>query len=77
MDKQKRYLLSEQEIPTHWYNIQADMPNKPLPPLNPATGQPLKPEDLLPIFAEELCRQELNQKDEWIEIPEEVRDMYK
>ena len=77
MDKQKRYLLSEQEIPTHWYNIQADMPNKPLPPLNPATGQPLKPEDLFPIFAEELCRQELNQKDEWIEIPEEVRDMYK
>ena len=58
MDKQKRYLLSEQEIPTHWYNIQADMPNKPLPPLNPATGQPLKPEDLFPIFAEELCRQE-------------------
>lgn len=48
MDKQKRYLLSEQEIPTHWYNIQADMPNKPLPPLNPATGQPLKPEDLFP-----------------------------
>lgn len=77
MDKQKRYLLSEQEIPTHWYNIQADMPNKPQPPLNPATGQPLKPEDLFPIFAEELCRQELNQKDEWIEIPEEVRDMYK
>ena len=77
MDKQKRYLLEEKEIPTHWYNIQADMPHKPLSPLNPATGQPLKAEDLYPIFAEELCRQEVNQKDRWIAIPEEVRDMYK
>ena len=53
------------------------MKNKPLPPLNPQTKQPLKPEDLYPIFAEELCRQELNQTDAWIEIPEEVREMYK
>ena len=75
--KQKRYLLSEEEIPTHWYNIQADMVNKPLPPLNPATKQPLKAEDLSHIFAEELCRQELNQTDAWIEIPQEVREMYK
>ena len=70
-------MLPEDEIPRYWYNIQADMKNKPLPPLNPATKQPLKPEDLFPIFAEELCRQELNQTDTWIEIPEEVRDMYK
>ena len=75
--KQKRYLLSEEEIPTHWYNIQADMVNKPLPPLNPATKQPLKAADLSHIFAEELCRQELNQTDAWIEIPQEVREMYK
>ena len=75
--KQKRYLLSEEEIPTHWYNIQAEMVNKPLPPLNPATKQPLKAEDLSHIFAEELCRQELNQTDAWIEIPQEVREMYK
>ena len=76
-NKQKRFLLSEDEIPRYWYNIQADMKNKPLPPLNPRTKEPLKPEDLYPIFAEELCRQELNQTDAWIEIPEEVREMYK
>lgn len=75
--KQKRYFLSEEEIPTQWYNIQADMPNKPLPPLHPGTKQPLQEEDLYPIFAKELCHQELNQTDAWIDIPEEVRDMYK
>lgn len=73
----KRFILPEDEIPHYWYNIQADMVNKPMPPLNPATKQPLKPEDMYPIFAEELCRQELNQKDAWIEIPEAVREMYK
>ncbi|MBQ7182325.1 MAG: TrpB-like pyridoxal phosphate-dependent enzyme [Bacteroidaceae bacterium] len=76
-NKQKRYFLAEEEIPTQWYNIQADMVNKPLPPINPATKQPLKPEDLFPVFAEELCRQELNQTDAWIDIPQEVREMYK
>lgn len=75
--KTKRFILPENEIPTHWYNIQADMVNKPMSPLNPATKEPLKPEDMYPIFAEELCRQELNQTDQWIEIPEEVREMYK
>ena len=77
MERQKRYFLSESEIPTEWYNIQADMVNKPLPPLHPGTKQPLKAEDLFPIFAEELARQELNQTDPWIHIPEPVRDMYK
>lgn len=76
-EKRKRYFLPEEEIPRKWYNIQADMPNKPLPPLNPATREPLKAEDMFPIFAEELCRQELNQTDAWIDIPEEVREMYK
>ena len=76
-DKKKRYILPEEEIPHYWYNIQADMVNKPMPPLHPGTKQPLKAEDLYPIFAEELCRQELNQTDQWIEIPEEVREMYK
>ena len=47
--KQKKYLLPESEIPTHFFNIQAIMPNKPLPFLHPATKQPLKPEDLYPI----------------------------
>ena len=77
MSKQKRFFLTEQEIPTEWYNIQADMVNKPLPPLNPATKEPLSAEDLFPIFAEELARQEVNQVDPWIHIPEPVRDMYK
>ncbi|MBQ2181559.1 MAG: TrpB-like pyridoxal phosphate-dependent enzyme [Bacteroidaceae bacterium] len=76
-NRTKRFILPESEIPTQWYNIQADMVNKPLPPLNPATKEPLKPEDLYPIFAEELARQELNQTDAWIDIPEQVRDMYK
>ncbi len=75
--QQKRYFLAEDDIPRQWYNIQADMVNKPLPPLNPATKEPLRPEDLFPIFAEELARQELNQTDAWIDIPDEVRDMYK
>ena len=77
MEKQKRFFLSESEIPTQWYNIAADMVNKPMPPLNPATKQSLKAEDLFPIFAEELARQEMNQTDPWIHIPEPVRDMYK
>ena len=76
-ETKKRYILDEDEIPRQWYNIQADMTTRPMPPLNPATHQPLKPEDLYPIFAEELCRQELNQTDRWIDIPEEVREMYK
>ena len=76
-NRQKRFILPEDEIPKYWYNIQADMVNKPMPPLNPATKEPLKPEDLYPIFAKELCHQELNQTDAWIEIPEEVREMYK
>ena len=75
--KQKRFFLTEDQIPTQWYNIQADMVNKPMPPLNPKTKEPLKPEDLYPIFAKELCHQELDQKNAWIDIPEEVRDMYK
>ncbi|MDL2277380.1 TrpB-like pyridoxal phosphate-dependent enzyme [Parabacteroides sp. OttesenSCG-928-G07] len=73
----KKYLLEEKDIPTAWYNIMADMPNKPLPPLNPQTKEPLNPEDLYPLFAEELAHQELNQTDTWIEIPEEVRELYK
>lgn len=73
----KRFFLEENEIPTAWYNIQADMVNKPMPPLNPKTKEILKPEDLYPIFAEELCRQELNQTDKWIEIPEKVLELYK
>lgn len=77
MSSQKRFILPEQEIPTQWYNIQAEMPTKPLPPLHPGTKQPLKAEDLFPIFSEECSRQELNMTDAWIDIPEEVMDKYK
>ena len=76
MSKQKKFLLQENEIPTQWYNIQADMVNKPLPPLNPATKKPLHAEDLFPIFNEECSRQELDQVHAWIDIPDEVRDKY-
>lgn len=75
--KTKRFLLQENELPTQWYNIQADMINKPMPLLNPATREPLKPEDLYPIFAEELCRQELDQTHRYIDIPEPVQEMYR
>ena len=75
--KIKRFILPESEIPTQWYNIQADMINKPLPFLNPGTRQPMKPEDLYPIFNKACSEQELDQKNAWIDIPDEVRDMYK
>lgn len=77
MTRQKRFILQEDEIPTQWYNIQADMVNKPLPPLNPATKKALKAEDLYPVFCEECCRQEFDQEHAWIDIPDEVLDMYK
>jgi tryptophan synthase beta chain len=76
-NRTKRFLLPEDEIPHYWYNIQAEMKNKPMPPLHPGTKQPLKAEDFFPLFAEELSRQELDQVNTWIEIPEEVREMYK
>lgn len=75
--KTKKFLLPEREIPTHWYNVVADMQNKPQRMINPGTKEPLKPEDLFPLFAEELSRQEFNETDRWIEIPEEVREKYK
>ncbi len=74
--RQKKFMLAESEIPQAWYNIQAIMPNKPLPMLNPATREPMKPEDLFPIFCEECSRQELDREHEWIPIPEPVREQY-
>ena len=74
--KQKKFILQESEIPTHWYNIQADMPVKPQPMINPETKEPLKAEDLYPLFAKECADQEMNFSDSWIEIPEEVREKY-
>ncbi|HBK28778.1 MAG TPA: TrpB-like pyridoxal phosphate-dependent enzyme [Parabacteroides sp.] len=75
--KTKKFLLQEKDIPTAWYNIVADMKNKPLPMLNPQTKQPVKAEDLYPLFSKAVSEQEMNTTDTWIEIPEEVRDLYK
>ena len=75
--KQKKFILQENEIPTQWYNILADMPNKPMPPIHPATHQPLTWEDLAHIFPAECCKQELDMEHRWIDIPEEVLEKYK
>ena len=78
MDKrQKRYFLNEEEIPGKWYNIQADMPNKPAPMISPETGRPLTVEELSKLISNEAARQELNTTDAWIDIPEPVLEMYR
>lgn len=74
--KQKRFFLQENDIPEQWYNIAADMPNKPLPMLNPQTREPVTVEDLSRIFSLEASKQELNMTDRWIDIPEPVREKY-
>jgi tryptophan synthase beta chain len=68
-----KILLKESEMPTHWYNVMADMPNPPLPPLGP-DGNPVGPDALAAIFPEELIKQEVS-GERWIPIPEEVRDV--
>ena len=74
--KQKKFLLTESEIPVRWYNILADMPVRPQPMLDPQTRLPVTVEGLSVLFSEECSRQELNHTDRWIEIPEEVREKY-
>ena len=69
--------LSEDELPKAWYNVRADMKNKPAPLLNPGTLQPLGFEDLRPVFCDDLIRQELDDETPFIEIPEEIRNFYK
>lgn len=76
MSKQRKFILPESEMPTQWYNIQADMPTPLLPPLHPGTKQPIGPEDLAALFPMELIKQEVS-KERWIDIPEEVVDIYK
>jgi len=76
MHKINRINLEGHEMPTHWYNIVADMPNKPLPPLHPVTKKPVSPEDLAAIFPMGLIMQEAS-TERWIEIPEEVYDIYR
>lgn len=69
--------LEENEIPKAWYNVRADMKNKPAPLLNPATLQPMGIDDLKGVFCEELCKQELDNDSAYFPIPEEIRDFYK
>lgn len=73
---EKKILLNERDMPTQWYNIVADMPNKPLPPLHPATKQPVGPDDLAPIFPMALIEQEVS-AERYIDIPEEVQQAYR
>jgi len=74
--EETKLILPDEEIPKSWYNIQADLPTPLDPPLNPQTGEPVKPEDLLPIFPKALIEQEVS-RERWIPIPEEVREIYK
>ncbi len=69
--------LTENEMPRAWYNLRADMKNKPAPLLNPGTHQPMKAEELSPVFCDELIKQELDNDTPYFEIPQEVYDFYK
>ena len=72
-----RLYLTEEQMPTAWYNLRADMKEKPEPMLNPATGKPVSEEDLYPVFCKELAHQEMDNDTPYIEIPPEVLEMYK
>jgi tryptophan synthase beta chain len=71
-----KYNLPESDVPTHWYNVAADLPKAPPPPLHPGTHQPIGPADLAPLFPMELIKQEVS-TERYIEIPDEVREIYK
>merc|ERR1719487_1263197 len=73
---QRKFILAESDVPTHWYNIQADLP-KPAPAvLHPGTKQPVGPDDLAPLFPMALILQEVSQ-DRYIDIPAAVQDVYR
>ncbi|MBR1530789.1 MAG: pyridoxal-phosphate dependent enzyme, partial [Eubacterium sp.] len=69
--------LEENEMPKQWYNVRADMKNKPAPLLNPGTHQPMTAEDLGGVFCEDLVQQELDNDTAYVDIPQEIRDFYK
>ena len=73
--KERKIILPEKDLPRKWYNIQADMPNPMQPPLHPGTKQPAGPDDLAPLFPMALIEQEVS-RERWIDIPEEVLDIY-
>ena len=74
--EQTKILLSEQEMPTRWYNVTADLPFPPAPVLHPGTGQPIGPQDLAPLFPMALIKQEVS-TERYIDIPEEVQEIYR
>ncbi|WP_206460626.1 TrpB-like pyridoxal phosphate-dependent enzyme [Anaerovorax sp. IOR16] len=72
-----RFYLTEEQMPTQWYNLRADMKEQPDPMLNPATGKPAQVEDLYPVFCKKLAEQEMDASSRYVDIPEEVQEMYK
>ena len=72
-----RLYLSEEDLPKTWYNVRADMKNKPAPLLNPGTRQPMTADELAPVFCDELVKQELDNDTAYFEIPDEIREYYK
>lgn len=76
MSESVKYLLGEDRIPKAWYNLVADLPKPPPPPLHPGTMKPIGPDDLAPLFPMAVIQQEVS-TERWIEIPEPVRDIYK
>ena len=75
MKKTSKILLSDKEMPRQWYNVVADMPNKPMPPLHPVTREPIGPDALAAVFPLEIIKQEVSQE-RYIDIPDEVLDLY-
>jgi tryptophan synthase beta chain len=75
MSEPTKYVLGDDQIPTHWVNLLPDLPGEPLPPLHPGTGEPAGPADLLPLFPEALIGQEMS-PEPTIPIPDAVRDAY-
>lgn len=76
MSEPRTFLLDESEMPTHWYNVVADLPTPPPPPLHPGTHQPVGPDDLAPLFPAELIAQEVS-TERYVEIPDPVREVYR
>lgn len=72
-----RLYLSEEQMPTQWYNLRADMKDKPEPMIHPGTMKPVTADDLNPIFCEELVKQELDEESRYVDIPEEIQEYYK
>ncbi len=71
-----KFLLGENQIPTHWYNVIPDLPGPPAPVLHPGTSKPITPQDLLPLFPMGLIEQEVS-PERWIKIPDPVREVYR